>query len=337
MRDVLRSVFFVSLPAFVAICLLTEASLRFIGYVPYYLDGDAFVPSANPNVIYEPRPGFSGLYAGVPISINSEGFRGGEATRIDDDSTLRIVVVGDSIAFGQGVRDEETLSVRLQTRLRRQLDRPVVVVNMGVPGYNTCQEYARFEAKGLAPKTQIALLLYYENDTEMPVFHVRNATVVSPDTRVGWFGELMASARKKSLAYNLIWTRWQVLKEPAYTIDQYRSILTRKFTEGSGGWDRSKACLRQLVSLARRHSVRMIVVPFPVLGTVVEPYPFKDYIAAICEAARASEAECLDVVPALAKSGIRFTISSVETHPSADVYRLIADQIGEALSVSRPN
>lgn len=328
----LRYRFFLLIFGLIVPSLAVEGVLRVGGYTPYYLDGRAFVPSRNAAIFYELRPNFRGLYAGVPININSQGFRGRELSSRNDESAFRVVIIGDSIAFGQGVREEETLAEQLGTWLQRKFRSPVEVVNLGVPGYDTCQEYVRFKERALSLKPQIALLLYFENDTDPAVFQVKDDLVVSPDIRTGPFANIMAAARKHSDVYNLVWTRWQVLKKPKFTTNRYRAILASKFDETNPGWRRSRACLADLISFARMQSIRIIVIPFPVLGGLPEkPYPFGGYIETVCNAARAEGAECLDVIPVLQQSDIRLTVSRVEDHPSAVVYMRIAERIEKML------
>jgi len=307
-----------------------ELALRVSGYTPYYLEGHAFVSSSNPAMMYEPRPRFRGLYAGVPIEINSAGFRGREVRHPDGEKAFRIVVVGDSIAFGQGVSEADTLEQQLAARLERRLASPVEVLNLGVPGYDTCQEYWRFKERGLPLAPLAVLLVYVENDTDPSLFRIEGDAVLSPDVRTGGFHDFLAAARKHSDLYNLVWTRWQLLKHPRSSIERYRDDLAAKFGEGSPGWERSRACLGELVSLAQGRSIRVIVLPFPVLfGIDTNPYPFRAYVETTCGAARAAGAECLDVVPALQGHGPRLTVSDVEHHPSPYTYGRIAERIAE--------
>jgi hypothetical protein len=87
-------------------------------------------------------------------------------------------------------------------------------------------------------------------------------------------------------------------------------------------------CLADMISLAKAQSIRLVVIPFPILqGLAIKPYPFEMYTKAICDAARTDGAECLDVVPALQDLEIRLTVSQTERHPSADVYRRITEPI----------
>ncbi len=207
----IRQVVFLSMPALVLGLIGTEVVLRALRYRPYYLDGGAFVPSKNGELVYELRPGWRGLYAGVPTQINSMGWRGIEPRRGNSEETFRIVVIGDFIAFGQGVEEGETLADQLRASLEKKRGVGGLVVNLGVPGYNTCQEYWRFREHGLFVRPHVAVLLYVENDTAPPVFHVRSGKVLPPDVRPGLWGDLAAQARKQSRVYNLVWTRWQVI------------------------------------------------------------------------------------------------------------------------------
>jgi hypothetical protein len=61
-----RNILFISVPTFFVVVLFVEIFLRVSGYTPFYLNAEAFIRSRNPEVVYELRPDFKGLYAGVP-------------------------------------------------------------------------------------------------------------------------------------------------------------------------------------------------------------------------------------------------------------------------------
>ena len=202
--------------------LAVETALRVSGYVPFYLDAQAFVASDNADLVYELRPGFRGLYAGVPVTINSRGFRGPELSGRDD--AQQVVIVGDSIAFGQGVVDHKTLAEQLRVRLQRRSGAVVDVVNLGVPGYNTCQEYERFKQAAPTLSSKVCILLYCENDTDLPLFQLREG--IALDVRTGLFGDLMAALRKHSAVYNLA-RRGRLQDETPLQFLQWRSWQSR--------------------------------------------------------------------------------------------------------------
>ena len=88
------------------------------------------------------RPGYRGsfsLSADEPptvITVNSLGLRGAEPPP-DAADRIQVLCAGDSLIFGYGVENEETLPARLAEQLGQRLDRAVVAANAGVPGYGS--------------------------------------------------------------------------------------------------------------------------------------------------------------------------------------------------------
>ena len=127
-------------------------------------------------------------------------------------------------------------------------------------------------------------------------------------------------------------TMWQLLKTKRLTVEQYQELLDGKFDDSNPGWENSKACLINFISLARTQSIQTVVIPFPVPdGLDQEPYAYQGYISAICDVARAEGVDCLDVVPALRDQRIHLTVSSVESHPSAAIYGRVAERVANLL------
>ncbi len=75
------------------------------------------------------------------VRINSLGFRGDE---LRSSADTRVLLIGDSYTFGQGVDDDETIAVRLQQLLNQSENVGIEVINAGVYAYGALQ------AKGMA-------------------------------------------------------------------------------------------------------------------------------------------------------------------------------------------
>ncbi len=94
---------------------------------------------AHPQLGYSYRPHFSGYFKGsayqnIPIEINAQGFRDRDFAARPDEGT-RIAVLGDSVVFGAGVRQEDRFTECLggadQTgRAGRR------ILNLGVNSYS---------------------------------------------------------------------------------------------------------------------------------------------------------------------------------------------------------
>jgi hypothetical protein len=100
---------------------------------------------------WEPRPGAVAIIDGQRTTINRRGLRGHEYPFARTSSRTRVLMLGDSIAFGYGVADQDTFASLLE-------DRGYEVVNLAVPGYGTDQALLRLEREGMAYSPDVVLL-----------------------------------------------------------------------------------------------------------------------------------------------------------------------------------
>jgi hypothetical protein len=92
------------------------------------------------------------------VHINSQGWRDRESPPVSPAQT-RILVLGDSQTWGYGVEDDERYTDELQ-RLRPDAR----VLNMGVSGYGTAQEYLQLQQKVDDYKPDLVIVGFYHND-----------------------------------------------------------------------------------------------------------------------------------------------------------------------------
>lgn len=112
---------------------------------------------------YSLRPGFSdGLH-----NIDARGFR--VTVPADQPGQRVVVVIGDSVPFGAGVRDDETYPSVLAKFLRAD-GRQLGVVNAGVASYNTQQSFDRLRIDVLShfkPEQIAAIVFNATNDISL--------------------------------------------------------------------------------------------------------------------------------------------------------------------------
>lgn len=187
-------------------------------------------PHPNDRIIYDLRPGLSGQFAGAPISINSCGMRGPEVEIEKPSGTYRIALLGDSFAFGWGVKEEESFAYLIEKYLNKisQGQPKFEVLNFGVPGYSTFQEVESFKTKALDFKPDAVIVFFVENDFEFP-FWVRD--ISNP-------GGLVSGFKIAELARRAI--------DPK--IDQQATVLK--------GYDPNKA-LAELAKLSRQNNFKI--------------------------------------------------------------------------------
>lgn len=120
---------------------------------------------ADADLVVRHRRSWQATYQGVNIRFNELGLRN-DPIRPKEHAEYRVLLLGDSVALGWGVAQEEIFSVRLQQRLTAEAGRPVRIINAGVAGYNTVQEYTFLRKEGLALEPDLVLLVYHPNDVE---------------------------------------------------------------------------------------------------------------------------------------------------------------------------
>jgi hypothetical protein len=100
---------------------------------------------------WEPRRGYAARVSGRRLSINAAGYRG-PLHGPRRPGVERVLVLGDSVAFGLEVGDAETFAALLERPGRRE------VVNLAVQGYGPDQAALRLEHEGLALRPDRVLL-----------------------------------------------------------------------------------------------------------------------------------------------------------------------------------
>lgn len=105
----------------------------------------------------------------VKTRTNSAGFRGTRELEARQSGAVRILALGDSTTFGLGVDEDETYSSHLERMLRAKLNRPVEVLNLGVPGYATAQERLLFQRYHRELKPDLVIVGFFaRNSFEAP-------------------------------------------------------------------------------------------------------------------------------------------------------------------------
>jgi lysophospholipase L1-like esterase len=196
-------------------------------------------PASYPGGVYELKPNHHWSYQGVPIATNRFGCRAPEIADRPAPGVTRLLVLGDSVTFGWGVRAEETYAGRLQAALGASVE----VVNCAEPGYNLPQEAERFAY--LLPRLHPDLLLlgYTLNDHLPALFQPQRPSVL-----------------ERSALFLLFRDLWSARRQQVSPDEEQRARLV-------GGFDR-------LTSLARsaRVPVLMYIYPQP-LGEAMVALP----------------------------------------------------------------
>jgi len=111
------------------------------------LDSTGAVRLTSDDRLEELVPGWSDIFHGGRLTVNSAGLRDREYEVAKPEGVFRIVVLGQSYVLGEGVNDEETFENVLEDRLNESVAaslgyRRIEIINLGAPGYSAMQQRA---------------------------------------------------------------------------------------------------------------------------------------------------------------------------------------------------
>jgi lysophospholipase L1-like esterase len=287
--------------------------------------------SQVPGLYFEHVPGVR-IDVGVPVRIDSLGLRGDEVAQPKPAGLRRILVLGDSVAFGWGVPEEVTFERRLAETLTARGKAKVEVLNAGVIMFNTVQERLLFDARGAALAPDLVLLVYCNNDvlgahtSPLPAQSggARPAELDGLVSRLDWW--LLTNSWRFSVTDLLRQvtmerlTREMGQRGGSDETSARRREIVRRYVESASAKVDTGASYAALAAIAKR--CKEIGAPL-----VVVPFGAPADLAGVCErlgVAYAAEAEGINVDP-------KCRLSRVDPHPNAEGHRQLAERILHAL------
>jgi len=226
---------------------------------------EMLIPSNNSRLMVELKPNstirFDGFVVRLPlvsiIKINSDGFRDREYTIEKPPNTYRIIVLGDSVAMGFGVNNDEPFSEVLERKLN-SLNSNVnyEVLNFGVWGYGTIQEVELLKYKGLKYEPDMIILEYHGTDIYDDVGVVYQE----------WNKQILQKLNITNLS--------NLSKEDRIKLSNETYLLRKNFVENhfEEAWKITESALEELCNLTKQNNISVVIMtvvtPENVLGRV---------------------------------------------------------------------
>ena len=305
-----------------------------INYTP---KGRRLVPGAHVRIL---KHRLSGL--DIDMQINSLGFRARELSARKSPEEFRVLVLGDSITWGDYLPADEVYVERAERLLNPSPDgRRVELINAGVGDIGTREEMDILEESGLASHPDLVVVGFYLNDSRPPWGFAGELG------RPGWLRRHSALAAEIFRAWRL--QRWAKEQgEPRwgwiYAVDQIQwqkdpAALERlawlaRYDWGAAwqpeSWATVDKELIHLRNMAGRHRFRVLVVAFPVRFQVETDFVDDRPQKALAERARANGFGFLDLLPLL-RSHRKEAIYFDHCHPLAAANAWIGEALAQCI------
>ena len=305
-----------------------------------------FERGPDPAVPYRLRPGVEVALGAVRVRVNAHGLRGPEVAAAPQPGTERVLVLGDSVVFGQGVGEDETLSARLSRALGARWGRPVEALNAGAQGYDTVAEAAFLAGPGRALRPSGVVVGMSLNDYDRAPAYDATGVLTRAGTDTAEPGLLDRSEFLLLLRWLRSWSRGELLTQMlerrggahaspaadgAAALDRLVAAEHLRFYRNPDPvlWARLRDALAALRDAAAAQGVWLAVAVFPeswqLAAATADATPQQKLLAVCTEL----QIRCLDLQPAFAAAG--GDLFQDAQHPNAKGLEVAADAIAAAL------
>jgi lysophospholipase L1-like esterase len=315
--------------------LLAEVAVR--GLAPEPLEPRTIEPAGispfqrTPKGLYVYRPGasFSHVYdtaadprgyfapdGRISYRINNLGFRGEDVAAERPPGVRRILCLGDSFTFGEGVREEDAWPQRLGALLGPGFQ----VLNAGVQGYDLDHEGLFLFLHGRSLRPDAVVVGFFMNDAmpfEETVAHqallAEGPDAVSPLSRVSALWRLLAERRVGARRTEL-----------------YLQRLRESFA--SETWRAARGRIGRLREMADHDGFELLAVIFPVLHELDDDYPLAAEHAEVRRAFEGAGIPVLDLLEDFRGYDAReLWAHAVDPHPNDVAHGLAAERVVRAI------
>ncbi|MCB4792546.1 MAG: SGNH/GDSL hydrolase family protein [Elusimicrobia bacterium] len=295
--------------------------LLYFGIVFSLLAGEAYIRALK---IAECRGGQGPLQPDFGLSkykLNSLGFRGPEHNIAKEKGKLRVIALGDSQVFGQGVEWQDTFLEQLKTILDINTGQTFETINFGKCGWNTINEQVFFIKQGAYYKPDILILLYTLNDPEFDGYSYKPFFNSSFEVKYLW----------RSHLYFFLIKLYNQLKFP------YEDYIINLFKDGSETAQYCGLALKNIASTCRNNNIRPLLVITPLFKDL-KNYPFVEIHSKVRKWGENCGFYVIDLLPEFAsrsKTGKEFRVSREDWHPNKEGHSIIAKAVGNKILEDR--
>lgn len=251
--------------------------------------------SANPRLRFELAPR-SRAHAEVDYRVNAHGMRNPDVEEEKPAGVRRVAVLGDSIAFGYWVAEQDAFPARLGGMLQQAGAKGVAVLNFGVPGYNLEQEAERLRSGALRFAPDLVIVAFCLNDLRSlsHEFGLVQDRAQQRNTLAGWAADWLLA---RSQVFS--WVEYRRAQ-----LESRREFVRAKNPLRGGVFPESEHAQRlelssrfgTIAELLKPTGVPGVVAVFPLFGNRFGNYPYRSEHALVVETARGAGLHAVDLL-----------------------------------------
>lgn len=263
----------------------------------------------------------------INYQLNSEGFRDYNHSLQKPNGTFRIVVLGDSFTFGQGVyKLEDTNPKKLEELLNKNFgEEKYEVFNFGKRGINTKDELKILEDYGLKYNPDLVIINFYIDDADFEGYKGLN-WIENKEKQMHPF--LYRNNKKFPHFYyfilgklNSFVYRSKLLKHKSYS-------LHLKEVYQSKNWEEEKNILKEIKILSKNNDFKTAIIIFSILNNQSDKAGLKETYSGIQKDLEREGFPVLNLYDSYGKYDFKsLWISAWDSHPNEKGHEIAAKTV----------
>lgn len=259
----------------------------------------------------------------VTYRINTWGYRDVEHAMSKGPGVWRIMLLGDSFTFGEGVLFEDIYARVLADSLTGTTrdGREVEILNLGIPGITTGHELLTLMRMAPAIQPDLVIVQWHTNDilgekAKWQPLWEEHHTMYERSERYEW-----------SAAVHLVWSQYE-----QWRLRRLKRMLVDATYAEFHSNDRNLMQIKALNKVAGKYGCRMVLLIFPEMMDF-RHYAFQGIVDDVKEFCEAEHIAYIDMVPRFAEHDIwNLIVHETDNHPNAFAHAIVAQAILDYLN-----
>jgi hypothetical protein len=246
--------------------------------------------------------------------LNSHGYRGYDFTP-KNQGHFRIISIGDSIAFGEGVKYEDTYSRIIEKRLRAK-NSTTEVYNLGINGYGIRDEVASLKNNLNQYQPDLVIWDYTLNDISHGAIFEWYISMDKKKKRT----LIKTPSRFINYIQNKLWKLYSSEAFVDYILEIYQSDRY---------WHELTLYLKRVNNLIKEKDAKLLILIFPQLDALEKKaYVFKPIHIKLAKYFKHSNIPFIDFTDIFQENDpSSLKVHYLDAHPNEIAHKLIADKV----------
>lgn len=246
------------------------------------------VPLATIRTTYDANPrGYFDDGNSIDHVFNSAGWRDVEHMLLKPPETYRILGLGDSYLYGQGVRFEDVCLTKLGEELNDAgLDGSIEVINTGISAMNTGHHLDVLAHRGWHYDPDLVILFFVLNDVEIDL--------EAPGPKVEFFRNYTSLYLQPDWLcdHSNLWSWGRQRYLRSFRARRYIEECLASYRDDAQKWQACKSALHRIAQFCHRADYKLLVVIFPFFHELDGKYPFQPITTKSVSFVKPTESTC---------------------------------------------